>query len=382
MSAEFSHMRMRSTTPSQQDRISQIRAEVAELTKNKSPELSFTEIQELLSLRSGRTFNADLLKDVFLSVSKDISANISNEEFISGFYSAETALKSRIDVLKKEIQDCSIQLTNTRRQFIEAKANKIPEDNNVLTIIVKKAEVKTSKSIAARVICDDWEVSTNPTSNSVWDEPFTFNPQSHRPVIIELWECDKSKLTTCIGNAEIVLEPLRDEEMHENWLTVKGSVRSSVGSVLIVAQWIKNKADYLERLISGFDKEVGTKRKEISSLEAKYEEFLHPFSVNSPQWFLYSPRFKKAEQELSQQIDEFATKTFGKKLLWPKAMQITVYLYVLLSVCNMLFRPDFVNVMNKLGVTLYSSILLAHTLSSICCKLQSLNNFGASIPIL
>ena len=339
---------MRSTTPSQQDRISQIRGEFLEIVKQENSVFTLEGLQEYLSFKSGKLFPERMLKDIYDSLSVPISSTITTEEFVSGYYSVETRMKSQIDMLKKLVKDESIKLTNTKRQFIEAKANRIPEDNNVLTVIIRKTDIKSTKNLIARLICDDWEVTSNPVqgSSASWDEAFNFNPLSHRNLIIELWEAEKTKLLSCLGKAEIVLNTLKDEELHEDWLKISSPV-GTIGKIFVSSQWIQVKVDYLERVVKALEKNLAEKRKEFDELEKDYEEFLSPFIVAAPQWFMQSPRFKKAELELSRQLDDLAVKAFGKEVRWPVALKISIYLYLILSAIVMLYRPDFFNVIAK-----------------------------------
>jgi C2 domain len=343
MSGDFS--KDISLSSSQQDRILQLKKEFLDITKQNKPGYTLEELKEYLSLKSGRAFDPNLLKEIFDSVNIATSATISTENFISGYYLTETSIKSQLDVLKKLIKDQSLKFTNSKRQYIEAKANKIPEDNNSITIIIKKTDVKSSKELIVRVIVDDWEVTTNPTNgfNSKWDESFNFNVLSHRNIIIELYESDKNKISNCLGTAEISLNTLRDEEVHEDWVVLQNN-SIQIGKILVSAHWINIKVDYLERILNNLEKSLVDKRKELSALEKKYEDFLYPFKVTSPQWFTSNTKFKKAELELSRQLDEFTTKTFGGSVRWPIALKLSIYLYLALSTATMLFRPDFFNV--------------------------------------
>ena len=338
-------MHLRSTTPSQQDRLTQIRVEFSIMTKDVKSIFTIDELQELLSLKSGRSFNISLLQIIFEQASIPITDTITTDAFISNYYTIETEMKSKIDVLKKQIKDKSIKLTNTKRQCIEAKANKIPEDNNVLTIVVKKTEVKSQKYLIVRVICDDWEVTSNPTlgSPAIWEETFIFNPLSHRNIIIELWESEKTQLVTCLGKAEIPLAPLKDEEQHDTAYKIFNNSKE-IGEIQIMSQWVLVKVTYLERMIIDIEKSLNDDRKVFDELEQKYEEFIYPFNVTAPQWFMYNPKFKKVELELSKQIDDLTVKAFGKEVEWPIALKISIHLYLIFSILVMMLRPDFVNV--------------------------------------
>ena len=244
------------------------------------------------------------------------------------------------------IKDDSIKLVNTKRQFIEAKANRIPEDNNSLTLMIKKTDLKTNKTLIAKIICDDYEVTTDPTPGSIglWEESFNFNPLSDL-LKVEIWESDKTRPVNKLGSCDIIKKTLLDQEIHENWLSIINE-NKEIGKLLLSAQFIINRVEYLEKNLNVLEKTLTEKRANLDELEKKYDEFLLPFNVNSPQWFMTSPRLKIAELELSKQLDDFTVKTFGKEVKWPVAMKISIHLYMLLSVCNMLYRPDFFNVLS------------------------------------
>lgn len=346
MSADFSsHVRMRSTTPSQQDRLLQIRGALSEILKSGKTDFSFQDLQEFLTQKSGKTFDPTLLDEIFINVSLQKTSKITIEDFVTGYYQAETALKSQIDMLKKQIRDESIKVTQTRRQYIEAKANKIPEDDNVLTVIVKKTDIKSQKQLVVRVICDDWEVTTNPVIGSlgVWEETFTFNPVSNSDLLVELWEHEKMKNIACLGKISIPLLMLKDEDPHEENFKLVDKTRVA-GFLHMIVQWVQVKIDYLERLLTHYEGLLTKQRKQLEALETRHDDLMMPFTANSPSWFIYSPRFKKAELHLAKQLDDFTKKTFGEEVRWPRALKISIFLYVFLSLLTTFLRPDFFNV--------------------------------------
>lgn len=96
---------MRSTTPSQQDRISQIRGEFLEIVKQEVSVFTLDTLQEYLSFKSGKLFPEKMLKQIFDSISVPISSTITTEEFVSGYYKVEIHMKSKINGLKKLVKD-------------------------------------------------------------------------------------------------------------------------------------------------------------------------------------------------------------------------------------------------------------------------------------
>lgn len=155
---------MRSTSASKQDRLNLIREEFKEIDKNGDKQLSFEELSDYLSKKGAKPFDAQLLQEIFNTLDKDSNSLISLDEFVNGYYQAENLVKSRMDNLKQEIKENTQKLADTKRQFIEAKANR-GERKNILTVAIKSAEsLLPNKAPIVRVSCEGQEISTTPSN--------------------------------------------------------------------------------------------------------------------------------------------------------------------------------------------------------------------------
>lgn len=163
---------LRASSPSMDDRMERLKQEFREIDENDDKQLTFEEIHAYLSRKGGRSFNNVLLSEIFKALDKDQNSFISLDEFVSGYYQAETLVKSRIDVLRNNVMENTKKLSDTRRQSIEAKANKGKGGGqNVLTVTVKKAEglkaggLTGNKAPIVRVSCENQEITTQPVPN-------------------------------------------------------------------------------------------------------------------------------------------------------------------------------------------------------------------------
>ncbi|CAG9326133.1 unnamed protein product [Blepharisma stoltei] len=345
---------MRSTSASKQDRLAKIKEEFQEIDKNGDKQLSFEEINNYLSKKSGKPFDPQLLKEIFNTLDKDQNSVISLDEFVNGYYQAETLVKSRVDVLKQEIKENTQKSADTKRQFIEAKANK-GDKKNILTVNVQKAEnlgggILGNKAPVVKISCEGQEITTNPTNpdNPIWDETFSFTVTNGTgDILIEVFDSNKGKITNFLGEVSVPFDALRDQQMHEDNIELVGKkITDRVsGSIEIGLQWVYDLPSYLEGIISQFDAAINEDKQELAQIEKYYQDLQSPLaaSVIGSDWILQNPKFKKAEQQFSDKMDAFSEKTFGKPIAWSLATQLSIYLLLILSCLSMYVRPDFPN---------------------------------------
>lgn len=153
-----------------QDRMIKIKQEFSDIDTNQDNKLSFEELDSYLTKKAKKPFNRILLNEIFKSLDKDQNSYISLDEFVTGYFQAETLVKTRIDTLKAGIVESTHKLSDTRRQYIEAKANR-DKRQNILTVTVKRAEglkpagLTGNKAPIVRVSCENQEITTQPFPN-------------------------------------------------------------------------------------------------------------------------------------------------------------------------------------------------------------------------
>ncbi|CAG9310002.1 unnamed protein product [Blepharisma stoltei] len=346
---------LRGSSPSMEDRISKLKSQFREIDANDDKQLTFEELHAYLTKKSGKPFNEVLLTEIFKSLDKDQNSELTLDEFAQGYYQAETLIKSRVDVLKNSIMENTKKLSDTRRQYIEAKANQGKTQQNVLTVTVKKAEglkaggLTGNRAPLVRVSCENQEITTQPVpnpSNPTWNETFSFYvTQGTEDISVEVFDTDRGNPTTFLGEVAVPFNALFDQQLHEDTLELRGKKPGDriSGTIQLALQWIHNLPLYLEGIIKQFEDIINEDKTELLEMEKYYNELHSALGKNiGPDWLLLNPKFKEAELQFSAKMDEFKEKTLGK-IKWSFATQMSTYLLLLFSVLIMFLRPDFFN---------------------------------------
>jgi hypothetical protein len=329
-----------------------------EMDRNADHYLSYDELYDHLSKKSGKKFNDELLSEVFRTIDRDKSSTVTLDEFIGGYNKAELIILDNIKRLKAQISEMSENYIKTQRNLVEAKAKKIQNLNeNNLYIIVKKAEglkaggVTGNKAPMVCITCEGREIQTsavfNPT-NPEWNQSFTFPvTQGVGDILIEVYDTERGKKTTLLGEVAIPIRALDNQELHEDYLELKG--RSSIdrvqGKILVALQWIHDLPVYLQNMIKEYENALKLDKEELESLESYLRELNGPLRPGSlPEWVKNNENIESLERAFSTNVNTLFTKTLGQKYTWPFVTRFSVYLFMLLSTISCLCRADGLNV--------------------------------------
>jgi hypothetical protein len=331
----------------------------AEIDQNRDQVLTFHEFHEFLSKRAGRSFNEELLGEIFRTIDRDKNSTINLTEFASGFTKTETIINQNIESIKSRIAENNENYTNAQRNLVEAKAKKMQGNaENNLYIIIKKAEglkpggVTGNKAPAVCIRCEGRETQTTPVPNPTnpeWNQSFTF-PVSvgSGDVQIEVFDTERGRRTNFIGEVSVPFAALENQEVCEDWLELRAKQNPDKiqGKILVSVQWIFDLPLYLEKVISEHEHAIREDKAEVESLEKYLKELLGPLKTSQglPEWFSNNQNIGNVEKAVAGKVGLIYQRTLGNKLKWPKLTMICVYLFVLLSVLAVFHRTDFLNV--------------------------------------
>ena len=341
------------------ERVEILRKLFTEIDLNKDENLSFDEFHQFLSKKCGKTFNAELLGEIFRTIDRDKSSLLNLDEFITGYSKAEGIIRSQISQIKARISENSENYTNAQRNLLEAKAKKMQNiaENN-LYVIVKRAEglkaggVTGNKAPIVVITCETHETETTPVlnpTNPEWNQSFTI-PITHGvgDILIEVHDTDRGKKTNFLGEVAIPLRALSNQELHEDFLELKGrtNIDRVQGKVLIALQWIYDLPVYLEGLIKEYEEALKEDKSELENLEVYMRELLAPVKGSSmPNWLKNNAQLTSVEKNVSEKVTVLFERTLGKNFKWSIMTTISVYMFLGLSLLSMFFRPDFFNVL-------------------------------------
>ena len=145
-----------------------------EIDENRDQRLSFTELNTYLSKKAGKTFNNQLLLEIFRTMDHDQNSMITLNEFIQGYSTAEKLIKTQISQLSSQLAENSENLSQAQRSLLESKSKIFQNTGeNNLFINIKKAENLYSPSITGNkapiviISCESNKIQTNPSFNPV-----------------------------------------------------------------------------------------------------------------------------------------------------------------------------------------------------------------------
>ncbi|OMJ81280.1 hypothetical protein SteCoe_18272 [Stentor coeruleus] len=346
-------------------RVEALKKIFAEMDSNKDFVLSYDEFHNHLSKKAGKAFSDELLLEIFRTIDRDKSSIISLDEFVKGFNKAEAIIQNQIKQLKAQISSMSENYTETQRSLLEAKAKKLQNigDNN-LVVVVKKAEglraggVTGNKAPIVCITCEGREIKTSPVPNPTnpeWNQSFTFPiTQGIGDILIEVYDTERGKTTHLLGEVAIPLRALENQELHEDFLELKGRSNADrvTGKILVALQWIHDFPSYLENLIKDYEESLRNDKEELANLENYLKELVSPINTTKlPEWVRNNERIESLERAFSMKFNSVFDETLGKKFAWPIVTRISIYLFLLLALCSTFLRPDFFNL--TLAVSAY-----------------------------
>lgn len=297
--------------------------------------ITFDDLLKLFSHKSPAGQISESLNDLFIESGNNPKIGINVEDFIKSFVSQEKVLRSKVDYIKQELRVLSNELINDRSELIEAKANKAPEDFNLLIVTVIQAEFRVSEQLVARVICDEWEVTTNPIfSGQLWNETFTFNPASQSDIVIEFWTFVNKSLNSHLASIQIPFSSLKNEEPIQKWFKIVPS-NPKISQVHIKLLYVKSKIDYFSRKVSEKEEKIEKERKNLAEAEEKHRKILN---------FVEKGKNEGIEEEISKGLDQFLM-DFGKNRDWVLGYYICLYVYVVVCVLTVIFGAGGLNVL-------------------------------------
>ena len=226
-------------------------------------------------------------------------------------------------------------MTSLRRDLIESKANKSPEDNNLLTITLKQSSEPAPFKITARIICEDWEVASNQSTGS-WNETFTFNTNSNDNLIIEFWKSGQETLERHLGSVEISLNTIKDEQPVEKWFKVMPT-NKTIQQVLLRVHWVSNKVEYIQTQVKEIEDKIRNTKIELEKTEENLEKILAPLGKATE-------RINEIDTEISKGIDKFFVEKVSKNFKWNLAYWAVLYCLLLITFVGIAKRVEIVNV--------------------------------------
>lgn len=305
------------------------------ITQDSSNEfLTYDDLLKILCFTKSRPLDPGILKEVFLESGYNINIGINIEDFIDAYINTEKKFRTKVESIKQQLKLISSELIKLKKELIEAKAIKAPEDFNLLTATVLQAEFNCSEQLVARVICDEWEVTTNPVSSGQpWNETFTFNPQNPNDIQIEFWTSLNNTLDTHLASVQVNFSQLQNEEPLEKWFKILPN-NPKISQVLIKFHWVRSKIEYLSRVVSENETKIEENRKILNLAEEKHGKILNP---------LIEVKSEGIDEEISKGLDQFLA-DIGHKQDWDVGYYVCLYLCIVLSVVSMILGASGVNV--------------------------------------
>lgn len=297
--------------------------------------LAANDLISVLGPRSDSRFTMNHLNQIFLTSNLDPSKPLYLVDFVSAYAKHEGALQEQLLAIKSSVKDLSQSLTTLRRELIESKANKSPEDNNLLTIILKQSSEPAAYKITARIICEEWEVTSNQSTCS-WNETFTFNTTSNDNLIIEFWKSGQETLETQIGSIEIPLNTVKNEQPIEKWFKVLPT-NKTIQQVLLKVHWVSNKVEYIEGQVKETEEKLKNVKIELEKIEENLEKTLAPLGK-------VIEKVNEIDSEISKGIDKFFVEKVGKNFKWNLAYWAVLYCFLSITFVGMAKRVEIVNV--------------------------------------
>ena len=306
------------------------------ITQDSSNEfLTYDQLLKVLCFSKTRPLDPGVLKEVFQESGFNPNIGINIEDFIEAFVKTEKKLRGKVESAKQQVKEMSGSLIRVKKELIEAKANKAPEDFNLLTVTVVQAEFSCKEKLVARVICDEWEVTSNSVSSGEpWNETFTFNPQNPNDIQIEFWVELNNTLDTLLASVQVNFSQLQNEEPLEKWFKILPK-NPKITQVLIKLHWVRSKIEYLSRVVSENEAKIEENRKVLDLAEEKHGKILNPL--------IEGKKSEGIDEEISKGLDQFLA-DIGKKKDWVIGYYVCLYLCIILSVLSMILGASGVNV--------------------------------------
>jgi Mg2+ and Co2+ transporter CorA len=323
----------------------------SDLSLSKATSLTISQLGIYLSSRAGRDFSEDLLVEIFRSVNRDQGSQITFDEFVSGYAQAESLIQKKIDTLKDQLLASTQNLSESKRQLIEARARK---SDNILTVkVLNSSNLKPANLISGlkgpivSVVYEGVEALTKPASLSLleWDEHFTFAVQrGDGDVLVQVFDSDKGRKGPLIGKVAVPIQALSDQQAHLETFDLRSDrdPNKVQGDIKLELQWIYDLPGFLEGIIQEYNQAISEDKQELETVEKYMQELQAPLNRQSA-----NTTSTQLETKIAEKINELYNNTIAEKIRWKTFAEICIISFVIISAATMMCRSDFFNVRSK-----------------------------------
>lgn len=314
-----------------------------------SSKLTFDEILNFLSKRSGSSFSSDLLQEIFRCSNREASEKITFEEFISGFMQTEELVQHKLSSLKADISTNTTNLNDAKRQHIEAKSRK---SENLLTVkiisstVLKPANLVSGlKAPLVSLTCEGQEVNTKVAypGKLEWNESFTFKiTKGDGDLLVQVYDTDRGKKAGLIGNLKIPLVALKDQQTHNDIFELHSDKDHdrTTGDLRLELLWVYDLMMYLEGIIRDYNEAISEDMEELRQmeiLEKTFDQAVNPMANIKGQVVLNDKSFGDSSKKMIVRNEKSRIELKG-----PAEMLILIYLALTVVITS--YRADFFNV--------------------------------------
>lgn len=352
-------------TAVRQERLERLRLEFDEIDSNHDQQLSFKEIKDFLSMKSGEQFDPLLCQELFASLDKDRNAAVTVDEFILSYVQAEELMLTRIEQLQRQITDNTNHLTEAKRKHADALRTERTSPNGLMLGSVLTCHVREAKGLKpgsklgscnpyAVLTCEKQRIETKyipDEVNPVWDEVFTFQIE-HKDAILKIAVFDRSG-DEFLGLVQLPLSSIDDQLKHDSYYELKGKNEEvKQGKIRLGLQWIWSKVSYFETIISQWESSLDMDRQELEHLQDQLRKLDKPFgllveakSLKAITTAQPSIQLSVLERDFEVKFDNFVAQSLnGRPVDWDWASLLCLLVYLSLSVVTMFSRSAFADV--------------------------------------
>ena len=349
------------------ERFDKLRREFDQIDSNRDAHLSYQEIHEFLSKRSGRAFDKNLCQELFAKMDKNEDDAITVDEFIRAYVEAEDMIKGRMEDLKEQIRQSTIHLNESKKQLQEAAESEEMNEFGIMKgsqLTVQVIEAKNLKQVGIGgssnpfviLTCGTQKIETRKVNRSQtpkWDEAFTFNIHKGDIDLKAVVESEGMlKMSSFQGQVSIPLTLVKDQMKHDSWFELHGPKGNEPwqGQLRLGIQWIWSRKEYLAAIVKQWEDNINLDHQEIEHLQMQLKKLDAPFGfVDIPETTTFGKvtvnvQMGQVENILDDKIGELAAKMVGADFNWQLAALISIGVLIGLGVFSMYIRPDFPNV--------------------------------------
>lgn len=356
-------------TAEKQERMERLRHEFDEIDTNRDQNLTFEEIRNFLSRKSGQEFDEVLCQELFASMDRDKDSGVTVDEFILSYVQAEELIQTRIDQLDRQITDNQQHLEEAQWKLQEAEKLERNNANGIMIGSVLTCHVREAKNLKPMnmrgksdpyvvLTCERQRIETKYISNEVnpvWDEVFTFQIERHDSNL-RVTIMDRSNLGSdeFQGMVVIPLSTIADQLKHDNYYELKAKDQKEPwpGKIRLGMQWVYSKVKYFQTIIQQWGESLEMDRQELDYLKGQLLKLDKPFGhllemkalKNIQNSSRASIRFEGLELQLNVKLEQALSFSFAKGLDWNWAAFLSMLVYLILSVLLMFARSDFPDV--------------------------------------